>query len=69
MSLGGGPLFSAWCLNAYVMFLASVLYGGLVRAGPTRLGTKGPWPGVRPVQWGMVADNDGKNPRTIHTGG
>jgi hypothetical protein len=41
-----------------------------VRAGLTHLGTKGAVAGrVCPVRWGMVADSEGKNPRTIHTGG
>ena len=41
MSLDGGPLFSAWSLNVYVTFLASVLYSGWVGAGPTCPGTGG----------------------------
>ena len=56
MSLDGGPLFSAWSLNAYVTFLASVLYSGWVRAGPTHLGTKGPWPCLRPVRCWTVPE-------------
>jgi hypothetical protein len=39
--LDGGPLFSVWCLNVYVTSLASVLYGGWVRTGPTPPGTRG----------------------------
>jgi len=41
ISLDGGPLFSAWSLNVYVTFLASVLYSGWMRAGPTCPGTRG----------------------------
>jgi hypothetical protein len=41
ISLDGGTLFSAWSLNVYVTFLASVLYSGWMRAGPTCPGTRG----------------------------
>ncbi len=70
MPLNGGPLFSVWCLNVYVTSLASVLYGGWVRAGPTCPGTKEAVAGrVCLVRWGMVADSEGENPRAIYTGG
>ena len=68
MSLDGGPLFSVWCLNVYVTSLASVLYGGWVRAEPICPGHKGAVAGCKSRPMGDGRRQRGKTPEVYTPG-